>query len=181
VVTTTWREWLAAHPETTVLSHETGHERDYSEGAAYRDYYSHDRLMFEVPRTDGRLKNKAEVLALLLRPAGAPRSAERQALALSVEFLQKNPIHQRRFAGHELVVVTSAEGAQRVYAADATRFVRLATSGRHVIDERGLPWEVTEEALLPEGRDEPAKRRIPARRAFWFGWYAQFPEGELVN
>ncbi len=29
VVTTTWKEWRAAHPETTVLALDTGHERDY--------------------------------------------------------------------------------------------------------------------------------------------------------
>ena len=32
VVTTTWGEWRRTHPETTVLSLETGHQRDYSEG-----------------------------------------------------------------------------------------------------------------------------------------------------
>lgn len=39
VVTTTWREWRAAHPDTTVLSLDTGHQRDYDEGVAYRSYF----------------------------------------------------------------------------------------------------------------------------------------------
>ena len=47
-----------------MLSLETGYERDYAEGAAYRDYFGTDRLMFEVPAADSRLKNKAEVLVL---------------------------------------------------------------------------------------------------------------------
>src|SRR5690606_1398732 len=34
VVTTTWGEWRRRHPETSVLSLDTGFERDYSEGAA---------------------------------------------------------------------------------------------------------------------------------------------------
>jgi len=42
-----------------VLSLETGHERDYSEGAAYRDYFSNDTLYFQVPHDDQRLRNKA--------------------------------------------------------------------------------------------------------------------------
>jgi hypothetical protein len=180
IVTTTWREWVARHPETTVLSLDTGFERDYSEGAAYRDYFGSDRLMFEVPQTDERLKNKAEVLALLLRPA-EERDGRRLALAFSAAFLQKNPLHQRTFAGHDLVVVTSAAGANRVYAASGTRFARIAADGRHLEDERGQLWEITEDALLPAGRDEAAKRRLPAQRAFWFGWYAQFPQTELVK
>ena len=40
---------FVGHPGTTVLSLETGHERDYSEGAAYRDYFATDELMFAVP------------------------------------------------------------------------------------------------------------------------------------
>ena len=64
VVTTTWGEWRQEHPATTVLSLETGYERNYAEGVAYRDYFATDRLMFEVPRADTRLKNKAEVLVL---------------------------------------------------------------------------------------------------------------------
>ncbi|MCA1652435.1 MAG: DUF3179 domain-containing protein [Acidobacteria bacterium] len=48
VVTTTWKEWRTEHPNTTVLSLDTGYARDYAEGAAYRDYFATDRLMFQV-------------------------------------------------------------------------------------------------------------------------------------
>jgi hypothetical protein len=47
VVTTTWAEWKRAHPETTVLSLDTGYKRDYSEGAAYRQYFATDALIFQ--------------------------------------------------------------------------------------------------------------------------------------
>jgi hypothetical protein len=181
VVTTTWREWSAAHPDGSVLSLATGHDRDYSEGAAYREYFSHDRLMFEVPEPDDRLKNKAEVLALLLRPAGAAPGTPRRALAVAADFLKRRPVYSLSFAGHELVVLTSSDGANRVYAAGETRFVRLAEGGRAVIDGRGLAWQVEEGALLPNGRDESHKPRVAARRAFWFGWHAQFPETVLVK
>ena len=65
VVTTTWGEWRRRHPGTQVLSLDTGHERDYREGMAYRDYFASDRLMFTVPELDDRLDNKG-------RGAGAP-------------------------------------------------------------------------------------------------------------
>jgi hypothetical protein len=181
VVTTTWREWASLHPDTTVLSLETGFERDYSEGAAYRDYLATDKLMFEVPKTDARLKNKAEVLALLLRPAGAPREAPRKALAVSVELLRKRPVMHTSFAGHELVIVSTEGGANRVYDAGEVRFDRVAADGKHLIDQRSQPWQITEDALVPDGRDEATRRRLAARRAFWFGWFAQFPDTELVK
>lgn len=85
VVTTTWGEWRAEHPSTAVLSVETGHNRDYSEGAAYRDYFAPDRLMFRVPKTDTRLKNKDEVLGVLMPAPGGGR----QAAAFAVELLFK--------------------------------------------------------------------------------------------
>ena len=182
VVTTTWREWREAHPETTVLDRNTGFERDYSEGAAYRDYFSTDALMFEVSRTDKRLKNKAEVLTLLLAPSSDSGSAStevRRPLALSAQFLRDHPLHHQSFAGRDLFVLTTANGANRVYESAGVRFVRRAPDGR-LADSNGVAWRVSEETLESEG-DGRRLPRVPARRAFWFGWFAQFPETELVR
>ena len=180
VVTTTWKEWRTLHPDTVVLSLDTGYERDYSEGAAYRDYFRTDRLMFGVPKRDKRLKNKDEVLTLLLRPKGEGSDAERKTLALSAKFLKKNRIHHVSFAGHDLVVVTSKEGANRVYDTSQRRFVRQTKDGL-LQDNEGSLWQVTEDALLIEDISLMPLARVPARRAFWFGWYAQFPETELIR
>jgi hypothetical protein len=180
VVTTTWEEWRARHPHTTVLSRETGYERDYSEGAAYREYFATDGLMFGVPRADGRLKNKDEVLAVLLRPRDAGPRAERQALALSAAFLRKNPVFPVTFAGHELVALTSPDGANRLYISDGVVFRRL-TSDLTVEDAQGRLWRIEETALRLESDSTTSLPRVPARRAFWFGWHAQFPETELIK
>jgi hypothetical protein len=181
VVTTTWREWKAIHPDTTVLSLDTGYERDYSEGAAYRSYFRTDELMFDVPKLDERLKNKEPVLALRLPPAGED-DAELQALALSAKFLQKkeNRVFHKSFAGHELVFVTSPEGANRVYDAGETRFVKHDNDGR-VRDSSGGTWRLTETALEPEAGGASPRPRLPARRVFWFAWQAMFPATELVK
>lgn len=181
VVTTTWGEWRAMHPRTTVMGRDTGHRRDYSEGAAYRDYFATDDLMFDVPGQDDRLENKAEILGLLLEPAGSPSTSPR-ALALSAEFLRKNPVHHLAFVGHSLVVVTSPQGANRVYASDGRRFEKAESEGE-LRDEAGSRWRLTEEALKqvsPTGAPLSFPR-LPARRVFWFGWRAQFPDTELVK
>ena len=67
-----------------MLSLETGHTRDYSEGAAYRDYFSNDRLMFQVPGEDDRLSNKDEVLVMRLPD---PSIGASQPLAIAERFL----------------------------------------------------------------------------------------------
>ncbi len=176
VVTTTWGEWRRRHPATTVLSLDTGHQRDYSEGAAYRDYFSSDDLAFDVPDLDDRLKNKDEVVVLLLEDG----SGTRQPLALAAKFLQDNRVYHTEHAGHDLVVVTSPEGANRVYDAGGTRFTRELDDGQ-VADASGGVWRVTEDALVSEA--DPGRRlpRVAAQRAFWFGWYAQFPQTALIR
>ena len=135
--------------------------------------------MFEVPRTDPRLKNKDEVLGLLLRAGGAAPDAPRRAIALSVDFLARHPVHRLSFAGRDLVVVTSRDGANRVYDTDGVDFKRLLDVGA-VEDAQGGRWRVTEDALVHETTSE-RRVRVPARRAFWFGWYAQFPDTDLVK
>ena len=183
VVTTTWGEWRRRHPETTVLSLETGHRRNYAEGAAYRTYFGSDELMFAVSRTDARLANKEEVLVLRLADPG--RGGEPAALAITASFLARNRVFQHDFAGRTLVVVTSEQGANRVYDAGDIRFERSLDDGR-VADEAGRAWRVTEAALVLDG--DPGvqgagvqRARVPAHRAFWFGWYAQFPDTELID
>jgi hypothetical protein len=179
VVTTTWREWRAMHPDTTVLSRDTGHERDYSEGAAYREYFATDRLMFGVPRADQRLKNKDEVLAVLLHPR-EPVTGDRRALALSTAFLRRNTVHPLTFSGHSLVALTTPGGAHRLYASDGVTFTRLRGVGM-VEDAEGRTWHIGEDALRLGSDLRQVRERIPARRAFWFGWHAQYPETELVK
>ena len=175
VVTTTWGEWRRAHPATTVVSLDTGHDRNYDEGVAYREYFSTDNLMFRVSRTDPRLKNKDEVLGLLLPAAGGGR----QPVALSVAFLARQRIYHGTWAGLNLVVLTTSAGANRVYDAGPYRFVRWVGEDS-VADAAGQIWRITEEGLV--GRLGSARlQRRPAFRAFWFGWFAQFPETELVK
>ena len=176
VVTTTWGEWRRMHPETTVLTLDTGHKRNYGEGVAYRAYFASDDLMFDVPELDDRLDNKDEVLVMLVEEAPGVR----RPLAISAGFLEEHRLHVEEHAGHRLLVLTSAGGANRVYDPGATTFDRLE-GDLVVVDADGGRWRVTEEALVHTA--DPGRRalRVAAQRAFWFGWYSQFPETRLVR
>ena len=169
VVTTSWGEWRKRHPDTRVLSLDTGRERDYSEGAAYRDYFATDRLMFAVPKLDRRLQNKAEILAL--RFDGEP-------LAIAADFLSRNPVYQDQAGTAAFVVLTDASGANRVYQAPGLRFTSWdgIDSAR---DDTGRTWTLTESELT--SNDGQRLPRLSAHRSFWFGWYSQFPQTRLVK
>jgi len=177
-VTTTWGEWRAMHPGTTVLSLDTGHKRDYGEGAAYRDYFANDRLYFEVSSKDRRLKNKEEVLVMQVRPASG---GEAQPVAMVASFLARTPVFHFEVAGRRLLAVTSPRGANRVYAMGGHTVVfqsRPVTGD--LVDTTGRSWRMTEEALtLTDG--SITLPRVVAQRAFWFGWYAQYPNTQLIG
>jgi hypothetical protein len=171
VVTTTWGEWLRRHPSTTVLSLETGHQRDYGEGVAYRDYFATDDLMFKVPVVDTRLKNKDEVLALTFPELGSEK------LAISAEFLSTSPIYHDKVGSLHFVVVTDPSGANRVYESDNIRF-KSYDSDSGLVDEEGNSWTLSESSLTDAGGRK--LKRLPAHRAFWFGWYAANNDTRLV-
>ncbi len=177
-VTTTWGEWRAAHPDTTVLSLDTGHKRDYGEGAAYREYFSNDRLYFEVSNKDRRLKNKAEVLVLQVRPAaGGPA----EPVAIDADYLADTPVFHFEAAGRRLLVVTTRQGANRVYSLGSHTVVFEARpSSGSLVDTAGRRWRQTEEALTLDDGSVSLPRYV-AHRAFWFGWYAQYPATRLIG
>lgn len=174
VVTTTWGEWKREHPSTTVLSLETGYERDYTEGAAYRDYFATDRLMFEVPAADSRLKNKVEVL--VLRPDIIGKGAS--PVAISVDRLRRDPLYAFEAGGRGFLVVTSKGGANVVYERGSHTFRARGADGL-LRDTTGQRWTETAEALVSESGVRLT--RVPAHRAFWFGWVAQYPETMLLK
>ena len=172
VVTTTWGEWRRRHPDSKVLSLDTGHQRDYSEGAAYRDYFATDDVMFAVPALDMRLKNKDEVFTVLL--AEHPD----RPLAISADFLASNPVHHDAIEGSALVVLTDPSGANRAYASQGVTFTGY-DGDRTAQDGSGMSWTMDEHRLTAE--DGRVLHRIPAQRAFWFGWYSAFPHTRLVQ
>ena len=56
---------------------------------------------------------------------GARGQASRpHPVALSVDFLEDRPVFQTEVAGHAFVVVTSPDGANRVYRIEGERFER---------------------------------------------------------
>ena len=177
-VTTTWGEWRTEHPATTALSLETGHKRDYSEGAAYRDYFSNDRLYFEVSKTDRRLKNKAEVLVMQVRPAAG---GDPQPVAIVADYLKATPVFHLDVEGRRLVVVTSTQGANRVYALGGHDVVfESRPSSGTLVDTAGRRWRQDESALTLADASIALPRYV-AQRAFWFGWYAQYPGTLLIG
>lgn len=92
---TTWRDWRSRHPDTLVLSTETGYRRDYSR-SPYAGYADSERVWFPVTNRDPRYHPKEQVIGLTL---------DGQAKAYPfTELAQRNAPFRDQFAGRGLTV-----------------------------------------------------------------------------
>jgi len=173
VVTTTWGEWKRRHPETKVLSLNTGHRRNYGEGVAYQEYFATDELMFVVPDIgDKSIKNKDEILAI--RNPGYTD----ENLAIASKYLKKNPLYTDTIGDLNFVVFTDKTGAHRVYTSNAVKF-KSYDGKSTAVATNGIKWTITEEGMVSETGEELS--RFPSHNAFWFGYKAAFPEVTLIK
>jgi hypothetical protein len=68
-------------------------------------------------------------------------------------------------------------GETRAYERGAHRFEGQTRDA--LLDERGRAWKVTEEALVGPAGERLA--RLPGELAYWFGWFAFFPQTEVYG
>ena len=90
-----WADWRARHPDTSVLTRNTGHARRYGT-SPYGDYAESSELMFPVPR-DRRYHPKMPTLGLRA-PGGAARAYPAAEVAKAGGRIEES------FAGHPVRV-----------------------------------------------------------------------------
>ena len=175
VVTTTWKEWRTANPDTRTLPLPKLDEEDpldyYSEGAAFRSYFATDALWQSVPQLDHRLKNKDQVF--IPRPG-----SNHSPVAVSTAFLAAHPVYPLTLDQEKLLIVTSAAGANRAFAVGERSFKAGSTIAT-LLDDKGVAWTVGEEALTAQG--QASLPRLPGHRSFWFAWHAAYPKTALIK
>ena len=171
VVTTTWGKWKAQHPDTEVLSLNTGHRRDYGEGIAYQSYFNTDELMFPVPLSDNRLKNKDEVLIV------RANDYTTDPLAISINHMKEERLHTNKIGETEFVVVADHTGASRAYDSKGVEFVSI--NERELTDSEGNTWTIHDTYL--KGPEDKILHQLPSHNMFWFAWFNTYPETRLVE
>ena len=178
-VVTTWEEWLIEHPDTTVLSRETGvypsefYVPENDPRAIYYRYFTSDEVMFPVWNRDPTFEPKDVVVGL---------SVGSDAKAYGVRDLREARLVNDNVGGLDIVVVASPTSrAGRIYESRGALFA-LPDDGAddappdRLVGADGTEWRVTEEALISEA--DPSRRlaRIPSLTSFWFGWYQYHPD-----
>ncbi len=171
VITTNWGEWKKQYPNSEVLSLDTGHQRDYDEGVAYKKYFESDQLMFPVPSNDSSLALKDEVLVI------RHKNYNHSPIAVSTSKLRKNPLLPLSHDGKEFFIITERSGASRVYTGAKIKFDKKISS--RLLDQYGKEYTYDDEAIWSDRK--ALLQRVVAHRSFWFSWYNQFPNTSLVK
>lgn len=115
---TTWKDWRSRHPDTKVLSTETGHHRNYDE-RPYARYYASPDLAFSVNAMSDRLPPKAQVLGVWIgdvfraypnRAFGPTRARAEETLGGKKVVIEFNEV------ANSLRVSTAGDGIHWMYS-----------------------------------------------------------------
>ena len=166
---TGWDVWRQRYPDTTIMrpdpetARRTGYR--YIEGAADQ---ARTGVEFPVWRQSDALETNARVYAL--RIGG-------EAKVYPLDKLWAERLVHDTLGGLEIVlVVEAASGAVRAYERGGHRFrTPRETPLRQLHAENGSVWAIAEEGLVPDTGGDPLPR-VPGHIAFWFGWYAFYPD-----
>lgn len=171
---TTWAKWRERHPETGVVSIDTGYARDYGSGVVYRNYFASPELMFPaLVQDETRLEAKDYVFAL--RDFAV-------AKAWPLDLFEGGRVINDTLGETPVVLIGDAESRTvRAYRRGDRHFEGAADAARLAAGEES--WRV-EEAYL-QGPDGTRLPRLPGHIAYWFAWEnflgAHAPLGETVG
>ncbi len=156
VTITSWAQWRTRHPNTSVLSLDTGYFRNYDSGVVYRDYFASPDLMFPAITDQSRLQQKTLVYGIRV-PGGA------KAWPISA-FENESVINDRVGLSNVVLIGDASTRTVRAYHRCDTSFSGDSNHLYHA-DER---WQITESALLgPNGQQ---LSRIAGHVSYWFAW-----------
>ncbi|WP_435317666.1 DUF3179 domain-containing protein [Haloarchaeobius sp. TZWSO28] len=161
VTWTTWDKWKAVHPDTTLLTEDTGYIRDYGRDpyGTYNPkagYYKTDGMLFEPEKQDGRHAPKMVVI-------GARTGSG--AFAVSKIHLSQERVVTGMAGDVPVVAVYEPDlDTGYVYRADSEV---VAAGEQYEVDGKTH----TGDALPLES--------IPAFDAMWFAWFAFYPSTEI--
>ena len=169
VAITSWTGWLAQHPETKVLSLDTGYDRDYTPGRPYGDYFASADLMFPALVEDQRLEAKDYVYAI---------RADGLAKAWPLTEFAGGAIVNDRIGDLPIVLIGDAETRTvRAYIRDDV--VVKATDDPALVLADDLPLKVEEHGLTAESGE--IMERLPGHIAYWFAWQGFIAGGPLAE
>lgn len=169
VATTTWARWQALHPDTKVLSKETGFARNYGSGVVYKEYFASPDLMFPAIVGDESVAKRKDFV-FGVRGLAASR-------AWPVAAFAAEPVINDAVGGRNIVLIGEA-AARTVRAYDRGDRTFAAAERPDRISDAAGEWRVTEDALV--GPDGTRLARVPGHLSYWFAWNGYFGQDSTL-
>ncbi len=162
-----WGDWKLLHPDTLVLTTDTGHVRSYATDP-YADYYSEPRIMFPVAHDDDRMHPKEVVV-------GISQSDVHKAYRQD-DIESKNVVNDN--VGNVSVLLVSlfpdnSRVFDREVGDEVLEFIYL--DNKIFDSETNSEWDY--EGLAVSGHYEGTNLvRMAIEPGFWFEWVAFHPD-----
>lgn len=181
---TLWSDWLAEHPDTTVLDQATGvypaerYTPEEKNDSAYFVYRNRPDTIFPVPERSSDLATKEQVFGLTFGD---------EARAYPLSLFQDDKVINDTLAGRNVVIFAAASGTGiRAYNSEDHVFTASAFSagsglGVVLTDEDGVDWKAEENALVSLDGSSRTLEQAPSRDSYWFGWYSFYPHTDIYT
>jgi Protein of unknown function (DUF3179) len=167
-----WKEWKQLHPESKVLSRDTGSNRPYG-ADPYGDYYTNGDVLFPVSNKDGRLglkeivvgfENKGQYKAYKLQEIENKKVINDQVNGKSIALFSLYPFMVRAYDS-----IIDGRALQFDYNIKKNIFVDKQT---------GSEWNFEGTAISGQMKGKQLTR-LPFDEGFWFEWIAFHPKTRL--
>lgn len=165
-----WSDWKKLHPDTLVLSTDTGFSRPYG-SEPYGDYYTDSRIIFPVKNSDDRMHPKEIIIGF---------ENENSYKAYKLSDIESQKIVNDVINGQNLVLVSIAPFNVRAYDSLVDgQVLEFTLEGQKMRDvQTSSEWNLDGLAVSGPLKGEQLNR-LPFSPGFWFEWVAFHPETEV--
>lgn len=162
-----WSEWRKGHPETRVLSRNTGiYPASTYEGSPYEGYKNSDRVGFGVEDVDDRLEPKRTVFGISLNGSSK---------AYPEDVIRQEDLIQDSIGGVPVVVLENpSDGTIEAFVRRSNeKTLNLSLEGSELVSSEGESWDLA--------KDEIGLEKISTKGFFWFAWSKFHPDTKVYN
>jgi hypothetical protein len=167
-----WVDWSSLHPETLVLTTDTGYTRAYAVDP-YGDYYTDPRIIFPVDNEDDRMHPKEIILGFSQDDTyKAYKQIDVESAVVVNDYINQTPIVLfSQYAGNSRAFDRTISGQVLEFEFSNNKITDLQT---------GSIWNYDGSAISGDMLGEQMKR-MPFNPGFWFEWIAFHPETEVYG
>jgi hypothetical protein len=169
-----WKEWKQFHPDSKVLSTDTGSTRPYG-ADPYGDYYTNEDVLFPISNSDDRLELKEIVIGL---------ENKGQYKSFKLQEVEDKKVINDQVNGKPIVLFSLHPFMARVYDpvvdGQILEFNYTIKDKGFVDKQTNSMWNFEGNAISGHMKGKQLTR-IPFDEGFWFEWVAFHPKTKLYD